>query len=144
MPESTNKPRLDFWIIGIAGLVWNLMGVYEYLKQAYMTDEDLAALPIEQQPLYENIPAWVTGAFAIAVFGGTLACILLLLRKKLATTVFLVSLVAVIAQMGYSFLMTDAASKSGAVGYIMSGMVIIIAIFLFWYSRKKESTGILT
>ena len=48
-----------------------------------MTAEDLAALPLEQQPLYENIPAWVTGAFAIAVFGGSLACILLLIRKKL-------------------------------------------------------------
>jgi len=143
MSESTNKPRLDFWIIGIAALLWNLMGVYKYLNQAYMTDEDRAALPLEQQPLYENIPAWVTGAFAIAVFGGTLACILLLLRKKLATTMFLVSFIAVIAQMGYSFFMSDTASQIGSVGYIMSGMVIIIAAFLLWYSRKKESAGIL-
>jgi hypothetical protein len=144
MSESTNKPRLDFWIIGIAALLWNLMGVYEYLNQAYMTDEDRAALPLEQQPLYENIPAWVTGAFAIAVFGGTLACILLLLRKKLATTMFLVSFIAVIAQMGYSFFMSDTTSQIGSVGYIMSGMVIIIAAFLLWYARKKEAAGVLS
>lgn len=144
MSESTNKPRLDFWIIGIAALLWNLMGVYEYLNQAYMTDEDRAALPLEQQPLYENIPALVTGAFAIAVFGGTLACILLLLRKKLATTLFLVSFIAVIVQMGYALLLSEAAADIRALGLIMPGMIIIVAAFLLWYARKKQAAGILT
>ncbi len=143
MSESTNKPGIDFWIIGIAALIWNLMGVYFYLQQAYMTDEDLAALPQQQQALYENIPAWVTAAFAIAVFGGTLACILLLLRKKLATTVFKVSLLGIIVQMSHTFFMSDAMANIGVSSLIMSAMVIVIGVFLLWYSKKKEAAGIL-
>ncbi len=143
MSESTKKPQIDFWIIGIAALIWNLMGVYFYLQQAYMTDEDLAALPQEQQALYENIPSWVTAAFAIAVFGGTLACILLLLRKKLATTIFTVSLLGIIAQNSHTFFMSDAMENIGIVSLILSAMVILIGVFLLWYSKKKETAGIL-
>ena len=39
MSESTNKLPKGFWAIGIIALIWNLMGVYSYLQQAYMTDE---------------------------------------------------------------------------------------------------------
>lgn len=134
---------MDFWVIGIVALLWNLSGVYFYLQQAYMTEEDLLALPLEQQPLYENIPAWVTGAFAIAVFGGTLACILLLMRKKLATPLFLISLLAIIVQTTYNVFMSKAMEVYGPSGMIMPAMIVLAGIFLLWYSKKKESAGIL-
>ena len=88
MSGSSNKPEITFWIIGIIALIWNILGVVAYLMQAYMTQEDLLALPLEEQALYLDIPAWVTAAFALAVFGGLLGCLLLLLRKKLATFVY--------------------------------------------------------
>ena len=108
-----------------------------------MTEEDLAALPVEQQPLYENIPAWVTGAFAIAVFGGALACILLLIRKKLATTLFLVSLLGVIVQTSYYVFMSDTVEVLGPEGLIMPIVVLLIGVFLLWYAKKKEVAGLL-
>jgi len=144
MSDSTKKPGNGFWIIGIVALIWNLMGVYAYLQDAYMSAEDLAALPAELQALYENVPAWVTGAYAIAVFGGTLACILLLMRKKLATTIFLVSLLGIIVQMSYSIFMSKALEVQGSIAIIMSVVVIVIGVFLLWYSKKQESVGILT
>jgi hypothetical protein len=144
MTKSTNKPGIDFWIIGIVALLWNLSGVYFYLQQAYMTEEDLLALPLEQQPFYQNIPAWVTGAFAIAVFGGTLGCILLLMRKKLATTLFLVSLVGIVVQMIYNVFMSGALEVLGTGVLVMPVTVLLIGVFLLWYSRKKEAEGILS
>ena len=144
MTESKNKPATSFWIIGITALIWNLMGVFAYLQEAYMTAEDLAALPIEEQALYENIPAWVTAAFALAVFGGALACILLLLRKKLATFVFIISFVSILAQMTYNLLMSKAMEVYGPGGMIMPIMVIVIGAYLIWYSKKMDAQGILT
>jgi len=144
MTKSTNKPGIDFWIIGIVALLWNLSGVYFYLQQAYMTEEDLLALPLEQQPFYQNIPAWVTGAFAIAVFGGTLGCILLLMRKKLATTLFLVSLLGIVVQMIYNVFMSGALEVLGTGVLVMPVTVLLIGVFLLWYSRKKEAEGILS
>ena len=143
MTESKIKPTTSFWIIGIIALIWNLMGVFAYLQEAYMTVEDLAALPPDQQALFENIPAWVTGAYAFAVFGGALGCILLLLRKKLANFVFIISFIGIIAQMTYNLLLSKALEVYGPGRMIMPIMVIVIGAFLIWYSKKMESKGIL-
>lgn len=144
MTVSKNKVSNSFWIIGIIALVWNLMGVYAYIEQAYMTGEDLAALPPDQQALYDNVPAWVTAAFALAVFGGALGCILLLLRKKLATFVFIISFISILAQMTYNLLMSKAIEVYGPGGLIMPIMVILIGAFLIWYSKKMEAQGVLS
>ena len=104
MANSTNKPTTAFWVIAVVALISNLMGVMAYLGQAYMTDEALAALPEAERAINENYPAWATAAFAIAVFGGAIGCILLLLRKKMATTLFIVSLIGILVQMIYNFI----------------------------------------
>jgi predicted permease len=106
-----------------------------------MTDKMIAALPVAEQELYANVPAWVTAVFAIAVFGGALGSIVLLARKKIATTIFTISFVAIIAQMIYNFFLSNTMEVYGPGGMIMPIMVIIIGIFLIWYAKystKKE------
>lgn len=141
MNTESNKPNTLFWVIGIIALIWNGLGVMAYLSQAYMTDEMLAALPEAERALYENVPAWVTAAFAIAVFGGTLGCILLLLRKKLAKPVFLISLVGIIVQMIYNLFMSKASEVYGPGGMVMPIMVMLIGVFLLLYSKKCIEKG---
>ncbi|WP_417882304.1 hypothetical protein [Xanthomarina gelatinilytica] len=134
---STNKPPLWFWIVGIVALIWNLMGVMAYLGQAYMTDADLVALPETEQALYANVPAWVTAAFAVAVFGGALASITLLLRKKIAKTLFIISLIGIVVQMSYNLFMSDVMEVYGPGGMIMPIMVLIIGVYLIMFSNKS-------
>ncbi|MBK5208544.1 MAG: hypothetical protein JJE44_03440 [Flavobacteriaceae bacterium] len=55
-------------VISAVALLWNIFGVVAYLGQAYMIDEVLTALPEADQVYYNNVPVWVTGAFAVAVF----------------------------------------------------------------------------
>jgi len=112
--------------------------------QAYMTQEELLALPLEEQALYSDIPAWVTAAFAIAVFGGLLGCLLLLLRKKLATFVFIISLIGIIVQMIYNVFMSKAAEVYGPGNMMMPLMVIVIGTFLIWYSKRMQNQGVLS
>jgi len=144
MSGSSNKPEISFWIIGIIALIWNILGVVAYLMQAYMTQEELLALPLEEQALYSDIPAWVTAAFAIAVFGGLLGCLLLLLRKKLATFVFIISLIGIIVQMIYNVFMSKAAEVYGPGNMMMPLMVIVIGTFLIWYSKRMQNQGVLS
>ncbi len=143
MTENSNKPATSFWVIGVIALLWNLAGVAAYLSQAFMTDEMKAALPENQQALYENIPTWATAAFAIAVWGGLLACILLLMRKKLAKTIFVISLLGILVQIVYNFFVSNAIEVYGPTGMIMPLLVVIIGIFLVWYSKKCADDGIL-
>lgn len=132
---STTKPPIWYWIISVIALVWNGMGVNAYLQQAYDTESYRTMYTQEQLDIAANLPAYITAAFAIAVFGGTLGSILLLLRKKLASTVFYISLLAVIVQMGYLLINGYASS------IVMTIMIIVFAIFLAWFSKFSVSKG---
>lgn len=141
MTNVSNRPGTGFWILGIAALIWNLMGVFAFIAQMNMTPEMLEVLPEAERKLYENVPSWVNIVFAIAVFGGALGSLLLLLKKKIATPVFILSLVAVIIQMMYNLFMSRASEVYGPGAMIMLIMVLFIAIYLAWYSKKSTVKG---
>ena len=92
----------------------------------------------------EAIPGWVTGAFAIAVFTGALGCIGLLFRKKWATPIFILSLLTVLAQQVYNFLIAKVHIELGAQTVAVSLLVIIVSIILVWLSKKWTEKGWLT
>lgn len=138
---TTNKPKSMFWGIAIFALIWNAMGVMAYLSQQYMTDEVKALLPEAERELYNNVPAWATAAFAIAVFGGLLGSLALLIRKKWATILFLVSFIGIVVQMIHNFFMSNTMEVYGPGSVIMPLMVLVIGIFLIYYSKKANENG---
>ncbi|WP_028889688.1 hypothetical protein [Tenacibaculum ovolyticum] len=135
--SNSNKPNTLFWIIGSISLLWNAMGVNQYIQQAYKTDAFKAMYPDKKvMELALNTPSWVMAAFAIAVFGGVFGSIFLLLRKQIAKPIFLVSLVAIIIQMFYNVFISGAMDVYGPGVLIMPTMVIGFAIFILWYTKK--------
>ncbi|MGB1170109.1 MAG: hypothetical protein ACPG4G_08535 [Flavobacteriaceae bacterium] len=130
------KPTNLFWLISTLALIWNLIGVFNYLTQAFMTDEILASLPQDQQLMYQEVPAWVTAAFALAVFSGTIGAVLMLLKKKIATTFFILSFIGIISQMSYGLLLDENTDSYGPMGLLMPFMIISIGGYLIWYSKK--------
>ena len=140
---TTNKPTALFWVIAIIALIWNGMGAMAYLGQKMMTPEALEMLPEAERALYNDIPMWATSAFAIAVWGGVLGAIFMLLRKKWAKTLFIISLIGIIVQMVYNLFISGAMDVYGPGGMIMPVMVIIIGIFLVWYCNKAIAQGYL-
>ena len=138
MTNYLRKPTGLFWIISSMALVWNLMGVFNYLTQAFMTDAVLASLPKDQQLMYQDVPSWVTAAFAVAVFFGTLGAIFLLLKKKVSSTFFILSFLGIFVQMTYGLLITKSTDSYGPLGLVMPLMIIAIGAYLIWYSKKAS------
>lgn len=134
--QTRIKPTLWFWVLGVLALLWNLMGVSAYLMDAYMKDDVMAAFSEAQKAIFIDQPIWLTAAYALAVFGGTLGCVGLLLRKKWAIPLFLISLIAVIARTAYYFFMTNSTEVFDMVqGTILPIAVIIIAALLYIFSK---------
>jgi len=135
------KNKVPKWFMIVAGVlfVWNLLGVMAYIIQVTMSPEALAALPDAQRQLYESTPAWATAAFAIAVNGGALGCLLLLLRQNLAGIFLKLSLAAVLVQMFHSFFMSNSFEVFGPGGMIMPVMVIIIAVYLVALAARARA-----
>jgi hypothetical protein len=137
--HSTTKPPVWFWVVSVLALLWNLMGVMNYLGTAFMKEAIKAEMTPEQVTLMENTPAWVTAAFAIAVWFGAAGCIGLLLRKRWAKSALGLSLLGVLVQTGYGFFMTNATEVYGQTeAVIIPLMVIIIAVFLVFFARMSE------
>ena len=138
---ATTKPTTAFYIISIVALLWNLMGIFAFASDVLMTPEVLAELPDAERALYESSPAWLKFVYGVAVFGGLLGCILLLMKKASAIRIFIISLVAILIQMLYSMIFTKAIEVLGPTAVIMPLFVIGIAIFLVWYSKYAAKKG---
>ena len=134
--ENKNKIPVWFWIVGWGALLWNLMGVFAYIMQVTMSPEMMASMPEAQQEIIANTPAWATGAFALAVFGGAFGSLFLLLKKKLAHPLFILSCVAVLVQRYHSLFMSNSIEVYGPGGAVMPIMVVLFGIGLIWLSRR--------
>jgi hypothetical protein len=89
--------------------------------------------------LFESQPVWLTAAFVIAVWGGTLGCLLLLFQKNLAKPVLLVSLIGILIQTSHYFFMSDAFDIHGAAGLVVPIMVVLIRVLLLSFAGKAIS-----
>lgn len=93
--------RLPRWVLvaSALGLAWNVFGLVQFVLSLQATPESLIAggMTAEQAAVMTSYPGWMTAAFAVGTLGGTVGCILLLLRRALAVPVFSVSLVAYLA-----------------------------------------------
>ena len=133
-----------FWVVAALAIVWNLMGCAAYYMDVTMTPEMLAQLPQADQDLRAAIPAWITGLYAIAVFVGLAAAIMLCLRKKLAIPLYVVSLSAVVVQMGYISFGMNSVEVRGAVSLIFPVIIILLGAFQLWFSMNAKGRGWLT
>jgi len=137
--QNTNR----FYIISVLALIWNILGIIAYLGQVYMTDTVKSTLPVAEQAYYANVPGWVTGSFAIAVFAGALGCITLLLRKKSSIYLLILSLLAVIIQFIYNTLI-QTFMKITVEKLVWPAVIIIIAVFLVWFAKDSKTKGYLS
>lgn len=131
----------SFWAIGIMALLWNVMGVINFLMQG--NADVVAAFPETHRTLIEGRPAWATAAFAIAVFGGALACILLLFRKSAAYYVFIASLLGVMVVLLHSLgIMAGSAIDFSHFEIVMMFLMSpMVSVLLIWYSKQSMNKG---
>jgi hypothetical protein len=137
MNDSIKIP-IWFYVVAAIAVLWDAMGVWAYINTMTITAEGLAAMPEAEQQIHNATPAWANGAFAIAVFGGLIGSILLLLKKALAYPVLIVSLIAVLVQMYNAFFIMNSIDVFGPGGMIMPIMIIVIGALLVWLAKYAK------
>ncbi len=135
------SPPIWFWVISIIALLWCLMDMSAFFMRVLMTDEALLTMPENQRHHLQSIPFWVNVVFAFEVFGGTLGCIGLLLRKKWALPLFIVSLLGVLSQTTYIYFLSDSIATIGVLAVVMPLVAILISIGLIILAKSSISKG---
>jgi hypothetical protein len=129
-----------FWVIVLLGLLWNALGCFNFIMQSILGA--VADLPLAYKLVIASRPGWVTVAFFIAVFGGALGCVLMLLRRVTARPALFLSLIGVLLTTGYA-LWLGAAATGGLPVVISSGMSVAVAGSLVWYTHCKLGPDLL-
>lgn len=137
------KPSISYWVVSGLALLWNLMGVAAYIGQSYMSEAQmLDAYGPEQTAAILAQPAWYTAVFALAVFGGAVGCLGLLLRKKWALWPLMLSLICVVLQNIY-FAMNGIFQQLHGGQWVMTILIPVVAVFLVWFARRHMARGII-
>lgn len=131
-----------FTIAAIAALLWNLLGVAMFAMHFTMSPEALAALPAEQQSLYAAMPDWTWAAYGVAVIAGALGSLMLVLRRRVAIWLLLVSLVAVVAQFAWQAFLSEAMALLGPVEALgLPLFIVAVAALVYWFARRADARG---
>jgi len=143
--NTKTKPNKSFLIIGILALLWNIMGLFQFIMAAFMQDTMLEtygkSYTPQQMELFLNTPSWYYVVFGICTITGVLGSIAVLLKKKIAVPLFLVSLVTVFVVQGYWMLGTQAIALLGTEAIIMPMLVIVTSIFLYFYCKGARQNN---
>ena len=135
--ENVGDVHWSFWVIGAIALIWNVLGSINFFVQ--MNPGMVAVYRESERAIIEGRPAWATVGFAIAVFGGALGCILLLLKKSVAYYLFIASLLGVIVTMIHTLGIGIDFSPFEILMMIL--MPLVVAAFLIWYTKQAENKG---
>tara|TARA_R110002110_G_scaffold218961_4_gene433050 strand:+ start:21 stop:452 length:432 start_codon:yes stop_codon:yes gene_type:complete len=137
------KVPIWFWIVSVLALLWNGAGVAAFIDQLTLTTADLAQMPETKRAVFSGPPLWTMIAFGLAVLAGFLGSIFLLLRKKIAVSLFILSLAAVVVQLTSYFIVDGYLEYLNDQGWTMTVLIVVVAIALIWYSRSMARRGIL-
>jgi hypothetical protein len=142
-PRGRSRAPVHLWIVGVLALLWSAMGAFDYLATQTRWEPYVGQFTEEQLAYFYGFPAWVVAAWAIAVWGGLLASIALLLRKSWAVWLFALSLVGLTASTVYMLGRSQGREMMGTGGAIFTGVIWIASIFLLWYARGQAKKGVL-
>lgn len=137
-----HMPRY-FIVIAIVLLLWNLMGLAAFAMQYTADLTELAKSDPVTAQAFAAMPAWVWIAYTIAVGAGTLGAVLLLMKKAAAASLFLLSLIAVVVQFGYTFLGTDLLALKGPAVLAFPAFIVVMAVVQLLYARHLVGKAVL-
>lgn len=132
-----------FRVVAVLAILWNLVGVWSYLSKVGAAPAMMEMTP-EEVTLAASMPSWATAAFAVAVFGGLLGSLGLLLRKAWARVLLILSLLGMLVQFGWWLLISGAMEQMGASSAAMPAVVVLIGVLLLWLANMGVKRGWLT
>lgn len=128
-----------FTPVAILALLWNLLGASAYLMDVTISPEAVAKMGDAEQAMYASRPVWFVAAYASAVWFGVAGSLALLLRKRWAQPLFVLSLLGLIAQDIALFSGPEVRADTTVV--LLQALVFVIALSLLLLSRKGEREG---
>lgn len=131
------KTSWHLWVVGVIAVLFNSIGVFDFVMNMAQGPKYMASAGMTpaQIAYYQQMPTWMTVVWAVGVFGAFLASILLLLRRKTAFAVFVVSLSAFLIDLLYTYVLSDGGAVMGRQMATVNIVILVLLLFFSWYSQ---------
>ncbi len=134
--EFSPRPVAGWYMPAAVGsLLFMALGCIMYLMHVFA---DPAAMPLDQRAAYEAEPMWVTAAYAVAVWVGLAGAALLVMRRKLAEPLLMVSLAGVLAWLAGLLVVTGLRENMSANDLLVAIVVTALTWTIFWFARHSR------
>ena len=141
-PVAQRSPW-HLWLVGTLGFLWNAVGVFDYLMTQTQNESYMARLTSEQLASLYGLPMWLVGFWALAVWGGMLGALAVLLRRRLAVPVLLISLLAMVVTAIHNFISDNGLYATGGTGTAFVLLIFVVALGLWLYARTMGERRVL-
>ena len=131
-PAQTAATPAWYWLIAVACLLFEAAGAYLFAGSLML---DPATLPLDQRAVYDATPQWMTIAWAVAIGSGLLGALCLLLRRRFAEPLLLISLLAVAGQFAGIVLVKQLRELTPE-DHLVVPIVILATAYGFWQTSK--------
>lgn len=145
MPDAAVKTPWHLWPVGILAILFNAIGVYDFVMHmvqgtAYLASAGMTPAQIAH---YQDMPVWMTLAWALGVFGAFIASLLLLFRKRLAFPVFMLSLAAFLVNLVYTYGLTKGGAVMGPPMAITNAVIAGLLLLFTGYAGAMTARRVL-
>lgn len=138
----TTKTPWHLWLVGVVAVLFNAIGVFDHTMTLVQGPAYMAAAGMTEAQIahYQTMPLWMKVVWPVGVWTAFAASILLLLRRKLALPVFVISLAAFLLSLVYTYVLTDGGSVMGQQMAVTSGVIAVLlalfSLYSWWMSRR--------
>lgn len=121
-----------YWAVAIAALLFEGAGAFLFANSLTL---DSATLPLDQRAIYDATPQWMTIAWGVAIGSGLMGAIGLLMRRKFAEPLLLLSVFAVVIQFAGLFVVKQLREMTPE-DHLLVPVVILMLAYAFWQAAK--------
>lgn len=139
MIQIMRNPRTPWhlWLVGVAALIWNAIGCWQMWLKISGDAGYWGGLTPEESAYLASVPLWTDVAAGVAVIGGLLGALLLLMRNRVAVAAFLIGMAAWVADNVYVHLLSDGTRILGVgMGIVVTVLFILQIAYSAWMAKR--------
>src|SRR4051794_12266045 len=127
-----------FTICAIASVLFMALGCVALVMHVTANPQ---TLPLDQRQLFEAEPQWVLAASSFAFVAGLIGSILLLLKRRAAERVLLVSLVGMLAWFAGMFVTPRFSDLLSTDQIAILIVTVALTWTIYWFARHSRQRG---
>ncbi len=141
MTEGTSKAPVWYTVAVALFILWGLSACFS-LYMHFGVGPAPDASDYDKQ-LYADMPMWVNVTYVISVLSSLFSSIALLMRRRVAVPLSVLSLIGVVVQFGWIFTMTDIIAVKGVWTTYFPAFVLVVQLVQLWFANMANGKGLL-